>query len=104
LEIAFEDKNKKNLILSQGKSTCGLLGQMKEHISQNFKTVAFDFSRGSFSKLSVGGDHAIGITSNNELYGWGSTQNGKLLVSGQNLDRPTKLPFLEGKPKKLLDV
>jgi len=61
----------KDLILSQGISFSGLLGQANsQDTSPQFAPL--DYNGTSFTNLYVGGCHVLALTEESLLYGWGS--------------------------------
>mmetsp|Transcript_9491 Transcript_9491/g.9021 ORF Transcript_9491/g.9021 Transcript_9491/m.9021 type:complete len:214 (+) Transcript_9491:4343-4984(+) len=86
----------RDLLMSQGISDCGLLGQPNQLLSSSkFQALDYDFENVKFVEVAVGENHALGLSEAGELFGWGSGANGKLLFAEADLKlfKPTLLPY-----------
>jgi alpha-tubulin suppressor-like RCC1 family protein len=70
-----------------------LLGQGNEEpVSATFKKLDYDHNAIKFTKVSMLTKHALALTSNGELYGWGSNENYRLGLDGvPNATKPTPI-------------
>jgi alpha-tubulin suppressor-like RCC1 family protein len=70
-----------------------LLGQGNEEpVSATFKKLDYDHNAIKFTKVSMLTKHALALTSNGELYGWGSNEHYRLALDGvPNATKPTPI-------------
>ena len=96
IEVVDKSDNKRRKILSAGKNKFGVLGlgcEVKE--SKDFVKVNFGIEQ--IIDIAISGKHAIAISKEGTIFGWGSNDNGAI---GQPKDKeadslmvPTVIPF-----------
>ena len=74
-----------------------MLGQDEEITeSTNFKILNYDTDNIEFTEVKLGTNHALGITSNRELYCWGSNSNYQWgLPEAKNYFIPIEIPYFK---------
>ena len=87
----------KSELWSAGKSSYGQLGQGTDNNSSDeFKSLDYDKENIVFKDVCLGFDHALAITTEGELYGWGRNEEKQLGMSDtKNYWSPTKIPYFE---------
>jgi alpha-tubulin suppressor-like RCC1 family protein len=84
-----------------------LLGQGNdEALSATFKKLDYDHNTIKFTKVSMLTKHALALTSEGELYGWGSNTDHRLGLDGvPNATKPTPIARFNDKSIfQLIDV
>ena len=85
----------------------GLLGQGNdEPVSATFKKLDYDHNTIKFTKVSMLTKHALALTSDGQLYGWGSNEHLRLgLVDVATVNKPTPIARFNDKSIfQLIDV
>jgi len=74
--LVFVEVGGKSQLWSGGSSVTGMLGQGNEvTASTSFKVMSYDTDTIEFIEAELGTNHAMAITSNGELYAWGSNNS-----------------------------
>jgi|LauGreDrversion4_2_1035121.scaffolds.fasta_scaffold89509_2 alpha-tubulin suppressor-like RCC1 family protein len=97
-------------LMSAGTSTDGLLGQGSDDITKltTFTKLNYDNTKLSFKKISLLTRHALAISTDGDLYGWGSNDLYRLgqPADVKSLNKPTPIDFFNDRTKisKVLDI
>lgn len=93
-------------LVSIGKHMSSLLGTNTDE-NEDFKILDYDYKHVQFEKVSLLTNHALAVTRNGELYGWGSNVNRKLGFSEDTVlvSKPTLVPYFSDRNHfKVIDV
>lgn len=112
--VEVEDKDThETYLLSAGNWEClngeqyfAVLGQGKEPAEGFFGRLDYDHKTIKFSKVSLYAKHALALTEDGKLYGWGSNERNNLGLGSEVewVYSPTLIPFFADAKFKLLDV